>query len=60
MDTATAPRLPQRIALYGPLLPALTGAPPDLIALVLTGLRAWVPADTDPDAPAGVQDGGRG
>lgn len=59
MNTATAPQLPQRIALYGPLLPALAGAPPDLIALVLTGLRAWAPPDA-PDIPAGVQDGGRG
>lgn len=59
MDDATATRLPQRTPLCGPLLPVLAGAPPHLIALVLTGLRAWAPPDT-PAAAAEMRDGGRG
>lgn len=60
MDTAAARGLPQRIALCGPRL-VLAGAPPDLIALVLTSLRAWAPPDDVPDVPPrGARDGGRG
>lgn len=59
MDTAAVPPLPQRIA-HGPIFPSLAGAPPDLIALVLTSLRAWAPPEKPSTIPSGVHHGGRG